>query len=48
VDENNIGEIVLGCAIKAPIALGPGLLENAYDWRTLTKRVSLMNLRKRV
>ncbi len=26
MDENNIGEIVLGCAIKAPIALGPGPL----------------------
>ncbi len=31
MDENNIGEIVLGRAIKAPIALGPGLLENAYE-----------------
>jgi GxxExxY protein len=31
VDENNIGEIVLGRAIKAHIALGPGLLENAYE-----------------
>jgi hypothetical protein len=31
VDENNIGEMVLGRGIKAPLALGPGLLENAYD-----------------
>jgi GxxExxY protein len=31
VDENNIGEIVLGRAIKVHIALGPGLLENAYE-----------------
>ncbi len=31
MDENNIGEIVLGRAIKAHIALGPGLLENAYE-----------------
>jgi hypothetical protein len=37
VDENNIGEMVLGRAIKAPIALGPGC------WKTLTKRVSLLN-----
>ncbi len=31
MDENNIGEIVLGRAIKVHIALGPGLLENAYE-----------------
>ncbi len=31
MDEDNIGEMVLGHAIKAPIALGPGLLENAYE-----------------
>jgi hypothetical protein len=31
VDENNIGEMVLGRGIKAPLALGPGLLENACE-----------------
>jgi GxxExxY protein len=29
--ENEIGEIVLGCAIKVHTALGPGLLESAYE-----------------
>jgi len=31
VDENAIGEVVLGCAIKVHKALGPGLLESAYE-----------------
>jgi GxxExxY protein len=31
VDENAVGEIVLGCAIKVHKALGPGLLEGAYE-----------------
>jgi GxxExxY protein len=31
VEENAIGEVVLGCAIKVHKALGPGLLEAAYE-----------------
>ncbi len=31
MDENGIGERVLGAAIKVHKALGPGLLENAYE-----------------
>jgi GxxExxY protein len=31
VDENAIGEKVLGCALKVHTALGPGLLEGAYE-----------------
>lgn len=31
MDENAIGEAVLGCALKVHRALGPGLLENAYE-----------------
>jgi GxxExxY protein len=31
VDENGIGEAVIGCAIRVHRALGPGLLENAYE-----------------
>ena len=31
MDENQIGERVLGCAIKVHQALGPGLLENVYE-----------------
>ena len=30
-EENEIGEAVLGCALKVNRALGPGLLENAYE-----------------
>ena len=29
--ENEIGEIVLGCAIKVHTGLGPGLLESTYE-----------------
>lgn len=29
--ENEIGEIILGCAIKVHSALGPGLLESTYE-----------------
>ena len=29
--ENEIGEKVLGCAVKVHRALGPGLLESAYE-----------------
>ena len=31
MDENLIGETVLGCALKVHKALGPGLLESAYE-----------------
>jgi GxxExxY protein len=31
MDENRIGETVLGCALKVHTALGPGLLESAYE-----------------
>jgi GxxExxY protein len=31
VDENQLGEIILGCALKVHRSLGPGLLENAYE-----------------
>ena len=29
--KDEIGELVLGCALKVHRALGPGLLENAYE-----------------
>ncbi|MBI1775625.1 MAG: GxxExxY protein [Proteobacteria bacterium] len=31
MDENRIGETVLGCALTVHKALGPGLLESAYE-----------------
>ncbi len=31
MNENEIGEILLGCAIKVHTALGPGLLESTYE-----------------
>ena len=31
MDENEIGERILGCALEVHRALGPGLLENAYE-----------------
>jgi GxxExxY protein len=31
VDENLIGETVLGCALRVHKALGPGLLKSAYE-----------------
>ncbi|HEY3889803.1 MAG TPA: GxxExxY protein [Caulobacteraceae bacterium] len=31
MDENAIGEAILGCALKVHRVLGPGLLENAYE-----------------
>lgn len=31
MDENEIGELVLGCAIKVHTQLGPGLLESTYE-----------------
>lgn len=31
MDENEVGERVLGCALKVHKALGPGLLESAYE-----------------
>jgi GxxExxY protein len=31
VDENSVGERILGCALEVHRALGPGLLENAYE-----------------
>ena len=29
--ENEIGEVLLGCAFRVHSALGPGLLESAYE-----------------
>lgn len=29
--ENDISQIIIGCAIKVHTALGPGLLESAYE-----------------
>ncbi len=31
MDENAIGERILGCALTVHKALGPGLLENTYE-----------------
>ena len=31
MEENEIGEIILGCAIKVHSALGPGLVESTYE-----------------
>ncbi len=31
MSENEIGEMLLGCAIRVHSALGPGLLESAYE-----------------
>jgi GxxExxY protein len=31
VEENRLGEIILGCALKVHKALGPGLLESTYE-----------------
>jgi GxxExxY protein len=31
VDDNQIGELILGCALRVHKALGPGLLESAYE-----------------
>jgi GxxExxY protein len=31
VDENEVGERILGCALKVHRFFGPGLLENAYE-----------------
>jgi len=31
MSENEIGEILLGCAIKVHTAFGPGLLESTYE-----------------
>jgi len=31
VEENRLGEAILGCALKVHKAPGPGLLENAYE-----------------
>ena len=31
MDENAIGERILGCALEVHRTLGPGLLENAYE-----------------
>jgi len=31
VEENQIGERILGCAVAVHMALGPGLLEGAYE-----------------
>jgi GxxExxY protein len=31
VDENDVGEKLLGCALRVHRTLGPGLLESAYE-----------------
>jgi GxxExxY protein len=31
MNENELSNLVIGCAIKVHIALGPGLLESAYE-----------------
>ena len=31
MDENEVGERLIGCALKVHRALGPGLLESAYE-----------------
>ena len=31
MDEENIGKCILDCAFKVHTALGPGLLESAYE-----------------
>lgn len=31
MDENRIGELILGCAVRIHKSLGPGLLESAYE-----------------
>lgn len=31
MNENQLGEQILGCALRVHCALGPGLLENAYE-----------------
>jgi GxxExxY protein len=31
VDENTVGDVILGCAIQVHRVLGPGLLEGAYE-----------------
>jgi GxxExxY protein len=31
VNENQLGEAILGCALRVHKALGPGLLESAYE-----------------
>jgi GxxExxY protein len=31
VDESRLGQLILGCALKVHKALGPGLLESAYE-----------------
>jgi hypothetical protein len=46
VDENGIGAAVIGCAIRVHMALGPGLLENAYETcldHEITKAGGLLN-----
>ena len=43
MDENEVGERVLGCALTVHKALGPGLLENAYE-ACLAHELGKMNL----
>ena len=31
MDDNELGELILGCALKVHKVLGPGLLESAYE-----------------
>jgi PD-(D/E)XK nuclease superfamily len=40
MNENDIGGIVVDCAVKAHLRLGPGLLESVYEAVILNSSVS--------
>ncbi|HEY3814186.1 MAG TPA: GxxExxY protein [Caulobacteraceae bacterium] len=46
MDENELGERILGCALTVHRALGPGLMENAYE-ACLAHELSKNNLNVR-
>jgi GxxExxY protein len=49
VDENEIGEKILGCALTVHKALGPGLLESVYETCLLHElRKAGLDVRKQV
>ena len=35
MNENEIGGIVIDCAVKVPMRLGPGLMESVYETTVL-------------